>query len=110
VRRSDVGRWRVLAVTGEIDLATLPKVRTELQREASRSAGESMPLMIDLTECDLIDSVGLGILVGAARRAREVGREFCVVAPHDPVARILRVSRVDEIIDVRTSATEGAPS
>jgi anti-anti-sigma factor len=96
----------VLSVTGEIDLASLPQLRTEVRRLADDAA----PFMIDLTDCDFIDSLGIGVLVGAARRARDAGREFCVVAPTDPVARLLHLSRIDEIIEVRAGGRDDARS
>ncbi len=100
-RRFRHGRWQILSVTGEIDLATLPRMRSELHRVSS-----SGPLAVDLSDCDLIDSTGLGLLVGAARRSREGGHDFCVIAPSGPVADLLRRSRLDEVMNVRVDMPE----
>ena len=59
-------------VLGEIDLATAPQYRSELIAAASASTA----LAIDLTDCDLIDSVGLGVTVGGARRMWGAGGQF----------------------------------
>jgi anti-sigma B factor antagonist len=87
------GGWSVLSITGDCDLASAP----ELRRELLRAASGADRLVVDLEGVGFLDSVGLGLLVGAARR---VG-ELVVVAPEGPARRALRTSRVDEILDVR---------
>lgn len=53
------GRWVVMRVSGEIDMATAPKLRQQVQNvTASRPDG----LVLDLDGVDFIDSTGLGVL------------------------------------------------
>jgi anti-sigma B factor antagonist len=86
--------WSVLSVTGDCDLASGP----ELRRELLRVAAEGDRVAVDLSGVGFIDSVGLGLLVGAARRTAEL----LVVAPAGgPARRALESSRVDRILDVR---------
>jgi anti-sigma B factor antagonist len=88
------GGWSVLAVTGDCDLASAP----ELRRQLLHVAGEGDRVAIDLSSVSFIDSVGLGLLIGAARRTVEV----VVVAPVGSAARrALESSRVEQILDVR---------
>lgn len=97
VRRDEVGPWSVVRVVGEIDLATAPRYRSELNSAATRP--DVRGIAVDLTSCDLIDSIGLGVTLGGARRARGVGAAFAVVAS-GPVRRTFERSRLDEIIDL----------
>ncbi len=80
---------------GEIDLATAPRFRAELHA----ALHDAPAIAIDLSDCDLVDSVGLGVIVGAARRARTADRRLVVVAT-GAAARALEASRVDRIVDV----------
>lgn len=86
--------WAVLSVTGDCDLASGP----DLRRALSRSASGSAALVVDLRGVSFLDSVGLGLLVGAARR---VDRLVVVAEEGDPAHRALTSSRLDEILDVR---------
>jgi anti-sigma B factor antagonist len=101
VRRAESGSWTVVHVVGEIDLATAPHYRSEL----SKAAAATDSLAVDLSECALIDSVGLGVTIGAARRVRAGGGRFAVVAMGS-VARTFRQTRIDEILDVVDSLPE----
>lgn len=85
-------------VVGEIDLATAPTYRAELVA----AARESDAVAVDLTGCDLIDSVGLGVTLGGARRMRRKGGRFAVVADGS-AARILADTRLDELLEVTPS-------
>jgi anti-sigma B factor antagonist len=106
VRRAHHGAWTVVHVVGEVDLATAPEFRAELVAATK----ESGALAIDLTDCDLVDSVGLGVTLGAARRVRSSGGRFAVVAS-GVVRRAFERTRLDEILDVveSMSALEAVP-
>jgi len=88
--------WAVLSVTGDCDLASGP----ELRRQIQRAAADAERLVVDLSAVGFLDSVGLGLLVGAARRVAEL----VVVAPQESSARrALESSRLVEILDVRAT-------
>lgn len=67
---TSVGSWTVLRARGEVDLATAPKLRAALAG-ASRNDGVAGDVVVDLTLVDLVDSTGLGVLIGALRRANQ---------------------------------------
>lgn len=82
-------------VTGEIDLSTAPDYRRELLA-AARGAND---LVVDLADCDLVDSVGLGVTLGAARRVRERGGSFAVIV-NPRIRRTFERCRLDEILQL----------
>ncbi len=86
--------WAVLSVTGDCDLASAPALRADL----IRAARDHDRVVVDLRGVSFIDSVGLGLLIGAARR---VSTLVVVAEDGDPAHRALRSSRVEEILDVR---------
>ena len=59
-----------VVVEGEVDVATAPFLRDELYRLIENGANW---VVVDLSGMDFIDSTGLGVFVGALKRAREGG-------------------------------------
>ena len=59
----------IAAVTGEIDISTVPQLQVRLFELADGGG----TLIVDLNRVTFIDSAGLGALVGTARRAAEHG-------------------------------------
>jgi anti-sigma B factor antagonist len=83
----------VVVTTGEIDLYTAPALRESLIR-----AGESSNrIVIDLTAVTFLDSTGLGVMLGAQRRARSTDRSVVLVGPTDMVKRVLHVTGLDRV-------------
>ena len=57
--------YAIVTVAGEIDISTVTPLRERLFEVAASGA----PLVVDLEQVSFIDSVGLAVLVGAAKRA-----------------------------------------
>ena len=89
--------WQIVEVTGELELATAPRLR---QQVVSLVGADCVRVVLDLTGVDFIDSVGLGVVVGALKRTRSHGGELRVVAPQDRVRSLFRLTRLDEIMVV----------
>ena len=58
----------MVRVIGEVDLASAPSMRAAL-----RALPADASVAVDLSDCSLIDSVGIGLLIGGARRVRDAG-------------------------------------
>lgn len=95
-----IGDWTVVSMTGEIDLATAPQLRQEVVRITS---GGISRLALDLTGVDFIDSIGLGVIVGALKRMRAHGGELVVVCDEPRVLALLRLTDLDQILTLRSS-------
>ena len=95
--------WAVVAVTGELELATAPRLR---QQVVSIIGGGRSHLIIDLSGVDFVDSVGLGVVVGALKRARTHGGDLLVVGVAERIRKLFEITRLDEIIDLYPSVTE----
>ena len=70
---STIGVWTIIHVVGEVDMATGPQLRQEIDRHVSEG---SVHIVVDLQNVDFLDSTGLGILVGGVIRARSYGGDF----------------------------------
>lgn len=82
------GDWKIVAVRGEVDLSTTPQLREALTAAAESGA----PVAVDVREVPFMDSMGLGVLVGARRRAGESGAGFAIISDGGPITRLLDVS------------------
>ena len=93
------GTW-ILAVAGEIDVATSPELRRELHQLADR---EPTCLVLDLSDVTFIDSSGLGVLVGALKRLREEDRGDILVLEglQEPVRKVFDITGLTDLFTIR---------
>lgn len=84
----DDGR-AVLAVDGELDVYTCEQLRDELL--ALAAAGHHR-IALDLSDLDFCDSSGLGVMVGAVKRARDHGGGLTVYGADERFLRVLRIT------------------
>ena len=83
-----VARGHLLALTGRLDVVAAADARLALQEALDEGDGE---LVLDLTALDAVDATGLGVLVGAHRRAGRSGR-------------VLQLTRLDRVLRQSRSA------
>jgi anti-sigma B factor antagonist len=91
----------VLQVSGEVDLATLPYFRDQLVRAITQHHGAT--LAVDLDGVTALDDAGLGMLLGAAGRAREQGGDLAVVTSNERLRARLALTGLDRAIVVQSS-------
>ncbi len=66
----------VVAVRGEVDFGTAPRLRELL---VSTATDGNKTAVVDLRGVDFLDSTGLGVLVGALKRYRTLGGDLHLV-------------------------------
>ena len=93
----------IAAVTGDIDMSTVAGLRERLFGLAD--GGQS--LIIDLNQVTFIDSTGLGVLIGAARRAAAHGATLHAVCSRPQTRKLLWLTGVDRRIPL-TATLDGA--
>jgi anti-sigma B factor antagonist len=86
------GGVAIVAVAGEVDLATVSELRSALNRVIAPPRQE---VVVDLAAVEFIDASGIGALVGAAAAAARAGVRFRLKAPSPPVERVLELARAD---------------
>jgi anti-sigma B factor antagonist len=92
----DEGRT-VVAAEGQVDLATAPQLAAALAQAQRAGARE---IVADLTKVDFLDSVGVRVLVEAAREAAQVNASVSVQGATGWVARVLEITGVDDYLRV----------
>lgn len=86
----------VLAVRGELDLASSPLLERELV--ALDQAGAER-LVVDLSDVRFMDSTGLHALLAARRRALDSGRALTIKPGPDAVQRIFELTRTATLFE-----------
>lgn len=79
----------IVRVTGDLDCYTSPELRTtllELVAEGRRR------VVLDIAGTNFVDSTGLGVLVGGARRFRQQGGDMVLRSPSPATVRLLHVT------------------
>ena len=89
-----------LALRGEIDVYTAPEVR---QKVLDVVASGRCLIVVNLHDVTYLDSTGLGVLIGALRRARELGGDMAFVSTNARVNRILDITGLSGVFHMCTS-------
>jgi anti-anti-sigma factor len=86
-----------VVLVGRLDVRGAAAAREALHKALARGEGR---LLVDLSGVDLLDATGLGVLVGAHRRAHLQDRELVLCDARPRIARLLSLTRLDRIIAV----------
>jgi anti-sigma B factor antagonist len=92
-----VGHRLVLALRGEVDLASVGVLHAAVQRVQTCGAAE---VWIDLSRVPFIDSTGLSALL-AVRRVLVPERSMVLICPEGPALRVIRVAGLDRVFTIR---------
>jgi anti-sigma B factor antagonist len=99
-----VDRGACVRLSGRLDARNASSVRTTLQQAVDDGVGE---LIIEMGGLEIWDGTGLGVLVGAGRRAQRAGRRLVLTNVRARELRLLRVARVTWTSSVRPAALVG---
>jgi anti-sigma B factor antagonist len=103
VRHREHRGWTVVTVRGVVDVAAAPDLRQILQ-EVQFSG--STRVLVDLTDVELIDSFGLGVLVGARKRAVSHDGELALVVTNPRLLHVLELTGLDTTLRVVADAED----
>ncbi len=97
----------VVRVAGEVDMSHEEELRGELRNAL---ASESKGIVVDLTECEFIDSSGVRALLLSreAQNSDEGSEHLAVAASSEQILRILTVMGIDRVIPIRPTVEEAA--
>jgi anti-anti-sigma factor len=90
-----------VAITGRIDVHSVPDVRLLLHEIIDTGCGD---VLMRLADAEIGDATGLGVIVEAYTRARRAGRRLAVIDMTERTGRLLRASRLDRALVLRESA------
>ena len=86
------GDRTVLAIHGELDLATVDDVRARL--DALRA--ERRPVVLDLDSLEFMDSTGIRLVLQAAQDGAQTGWDFSITRGSYAVRRVFEAARIHD--------------
>lgn len=87
----------LVAVGGEIDVYTAPKLRDTISEIVS---GGAYNLVVDLSEVEFLDSTGLGVLVGGLKKVRAHDGSLALVCAEDRLLKIFRITGLAKVFTI----------
>lgn len=97
------GAAAVVAVVGELDLASGPELESQLDQ---LTPPDTQLVVVDLRQLDFMDSTGLSIIVRAHQRLAGEGCEMGLVRGSQQVQRLLDLTGVAERLRLVDSPDE----
>ena len=91
---------RIVALSGELDLNTAPRLEQELdQALADRGAS----LVVDLSDCEFIDSTGVALLLRTWQGLGDgsSARRLILCCPNRQVRRLFEITGLDDQIEIQ---------
>jgi anti-anti-sigma factor len=107
VVRHEAPGLAVVQLHGEHDLGTEPALMQALGEAAAHSN-----VLVDLSECDFIDSTVIAALLRVARTVMERGERFVLYIPaaQRQITRIAEMTHLGELLPLHTSRTAALAS
>jgi len=96
----------VAEAAGRIDYTNADNFKSALWQAIEQNRGERGPVVIDFSRVDYISSVGLRVLMLAAKEMNGGQRKITIAAPSPVVQEIIAISRFHLILAVFASVRE----
>lgn len=87
----------LLELHGQVDLHTAPELRDELVAVIEDGA---VNVVVDLTSATFIDSMTLGVLLGAVKRLRPRGGRLRIVCADPNIRKIFEITLLDRVFSL----------
>jgi anti-sigma B factor antagonist len=91
------GSIPVVAVSGEIDVATAPQLRECLHHVITEG---NATVALDLLGVSFLDSTALGVLVGGLKRCRELGGDMRIVVVDPRIIKIFEITGLTNVFNI----------
>lgn len=92
---------RVLTLEGEIELDVSHQLKDAINEVfAEESFRDEKYIIIDLLKVSYLDSTGLGVLVGALKRCREIDGDCIIACPDTKIRRVFEITGLDKVFEI----------
>lgn len=100
VLESDIG---YVSLIGRLDVRSVPQIEEEFQNTV---VPPQKPLIVDLSGVELMNSVGLGLLIVASDSLNVHGIPVVLLNPQPKVERVIRMACVDALLPITHSLAD----
>ena len=94
----------VVKVAGDLDLYTAPQLRERLHQLLVQDTPRDV--VIDLSEVPFMDSMALGVLMGALKRARLAGGTVRLAGPNALATKVLSITGLIKSFSIHPDVAE----
>ena len=101
IETTDTDGGQRIKVEGEVDLSSSPELRTAILKAMPKGKGM---VAVDLSGVPYMDSSGVATLVEGLKSVGKQGADFVLVSPSAAVMKVLQLSRLDTVFDIREQA------
>jgi anti-sigma B factor antagonist len=91
----------IVAVGGEIDVYTAPKLRDKITELVAEGV---YTIVIDMESVEFLDSTGLGVLVGGLKKVRAHDGSLELICTQDRLLKIFRITGLAKVFVIHDSA------
>ena len=98
---SEVEGATIIAVGGEIDVYTAPKLRDKITELVADGVYD---IIVDMEAVEFLDSTGLGVLVGGLKKVRAHDGSLQLICTQDRLLKIFRITGLAKVFDIHDSA------
>ena len=102
---NEVDGATIIAVGGEIDVYTAPKLRDKITELVAAGVYD---IIVDMEAVEFLDSTGLGVLVGGLKKVRAHDGSLELICTQDRLLKIFRITGLAKVFVIHDSA-DGAP-
>ena len=99
--------FTIARLESDLDIVTTPVLR---ERLLSMLSPDMRLLVIDLSGVSFCDVSGLAALIGTQRRARGLGITVRLAAPRPQMAKLLRVTGLDQFFTICAALDDALPA
>jgi anti-sigma B factor antagonist len=93
----------VLAVRGEVDVYTAPRLREKLVELVSQG---KYKIVVNLEGVDFLDSTGLGVLVGGLKRLRSHDGDLTLVCTQPRILKVFEITGLTKVFAIFSSVDD----
>lgn len=97
----------LFALYGEVDLHVAPELRDRLANAIEEGANY---IVLDLARVTFMDSMALGVLLGALKRLRPRDGELRLVVPSSDLRRLFEITLLDQVFTLSATRQEAFAS
>ena len=91
----------IIAVGGEIDVYTAPKLRDKITELVAKGVYD---IIVDMEAVEFLDSTGLGVLVGGLKKVRVHDGSLELICTQDRLLKIFRITGLAKVFVIHDSA------
>lgn len=98
IRFSKDGNTLVVLLEGEIDHHTTLRARERIDSKFLMEPVKNM--VVDMSKVTFMDSAGIGLILGRMNRVSSVGGKMIIRKPRPEISKILKMSKIESIVEL----------